>query len=422
MNNRSKINVSTQTGFSIVELMVAVFIGLVLVAGLIKVFDNTSDLNKTQNGLARIQENGRFSIMSMKQNIEQAGFQYCMSSGAESKDPDPASSVRGVLQRPWRVYTANPIFPGVPVDTANFFFDTANLIHGHECNSTSCSPSFASSGSDTSYTIPVIGTGQGDRIANTDVLTVRYIRGNGIEVDSITEIVGANAFDITPTAWSLTNAINNIDVGDIAIVASCNDSPVYAATVIENNTGVIRVSVPAGQEFSGDSFALSRLFSLDSDVVTTTYYVANNIVDGRNIPTLYSVINGTINAVIEGVDKFDVLYALDLGLTPPTTKYLTATDVQDLNVNECKPVPDGAEAIGFSNVTGCGWRGVNLIEIHLLLNSVHNSSRQSNEKYYYSLEGSNLITPASNMISNQNNEKLHRREFLAVIDLKNSQQ
>ncbi|VAW36138.1 Type IV fimbrial biogenesis protein PilW, partial [hydrothermal vent metagenome] len=159
MNKKYTIS-KISKGFSIVELMIAIVIGLIVLTGLITVFETTSSMNKTQNGLARIQENGRFAILHMKQNIEQAGYQYCLSSGSEGME-----TTTGTIQRPWKVYTTAPLFPGTPVDPANFYFDTKNLIHGHECDAAACLPGFGTPGSDTSYPIPAIGVGDGDRLA-----------------------------------------------------------------------------------------------------------------------------------------------------------------------------------------------------------------------------------------------------------------
>lgn len=49
-------------GFSIIELMIALTVGLILMAGLVTVFDTVSNMNRMQNGLARLQENGRFAV------------------------------------------------------------------------------------------------------------------------------------------------------------------------------------------------------------------------------------------------------------------------------------------------------------------------------------------------------------------------
>lgn len=399
-----------QNGFSIVELMIAVVIGLIITTGLITVFDTTSKMNRTQNGLARIQENGRFALLYMKQNIEQAGFQYCLSSGENFRE-----TPSGTIQRPWLVYTAAPIFPGVVVDPVNFTFDTSYLIHGHECDAGGCSPGFDTNGSDGSYTIPSIGAGDGDRIAKTDVLTFRYISGSGKEVEGIVSPSSGHA-NIYLSAYSVTNSSEPLPSTGRVLVASCNDKPLIAADIESSSSGVITVQLPPGiDNIPGSAADLTRVFDLDRDVRSVTYYVANNIVDGRSIPTLYSVINGTVNALVEGVDRFDVLYGVGTGFeATKAIQYLTASEVQNLAVANCRPALEG-----LVNVAGCGWRGVEMIQIHLLLNTIQNSSLSDAEEFAYSVDGSGYKKP-SDLGTGIDTYKMYRREFVASIALKNS--
>ena len=402
-------------GFSIVELMIAVFISIVVITGLITVFETTSIMNKTQNGLARIQENGRFAILHMKQNIEQAGFQYCMSSGDEGME-----TITGTVQRPWMVYTAAPAFPGVAVNPADFYFDTQNLIHGHEC-AAGCTPGFGSQGSDVSYPIPATGTGDGDRLARTDVLTFRYIAGSGLEVNSITAS-GANQMTIQLSDYSaaLPAGNNPLPANSRVLVASCGNSPVYIADVVNSGGGTITVNVPVAADFATGGDGLTRVFDLDRDVRSITYYVANNIVDGRSIPTLYSVNNGTVNALVEGVDRFDVIYGVGMGVFPnKNLQYFTADQVQNLAPALCRPIPHDAPA-GMVNGPGCGWRGVETIEIHLLLNTVQNSTTNADEQFIYSIDDLDLQSPTA-LGTGIPTYSMHRKEFFASIALKNSQ-
>ena len=50
-----------QRGLTLIELMVAMVLGLLVAAGIVTVFVSTSTSNKAQNQLARLQEEGRFA-------------------------------------------------------------------------------------------------------------------------------------------------------------------------------------------------------------------------------------------------------------------------------------------------------------------------------------------------------------------------
>src|SRR5258706_12628596 len=61
-------------GFSIIELMTAVTIGLLILAGLSSVFVNSSNANREMKNSAEQIENGRFAIEFLTQDLRHAGF------------------------------------------------------------------------------------------------------------------------------------------------------------------------------------------------------------------------------------------------------------------------------------------------------------------------------------------------------------
>ena len=63
-----------QHGFSLTELMVAMALGLVLMGGVMLVFDNTKRAYKYQAGLSQVQEQGRFAISFLSSSLRVAGY------------------------------------------------------------------------------------------------------------------------------------------------------------------------------------------------------------------------------------------------------------------------------------------------------------------------------------------------------------
>jgi len=61
-------------GYSLIELMIAITISLILMAGVGQIFLSTKTSYNLQNGLGRLQENARFALEILSQNIGQAGF------------------------------------------------------------------------------------------------------------------------------------------------------------------------------------------------------------------------------------------------------------------------------------------------------------------------------------------------------------
>lgn len=64
-------------GFSLIELMVAMSIGLFLVGGLVYAYIGAKRSYNFNQAMARIQENGRFAIQLLTRDIRQAGYMGC---------------------------------------------------------------------------------------------------------------------------------------------------------------------------------------------------------------------------------------------------------------------------------------------------------------------------------------------------------
>jgi type IV pilus assembly protein PilW len=407
-------------GFSLIELMVAITIGLFLVAGLISVFDTVSSMNRTQNGLARLQENGRYAVTSIKQELEQTGYQYCIGSSlGDTRINDP------VYPQPWVVF-AGSVAPGLPT-RANvsqnpaatigvpYLLDTAYFLHGHECDDTTCLPSLTSLGSATNFTIPDVGNGDGDRIANTDVLTFRYLSGSGrsLNLVSTDATTGTVSFVFTPDGSSVVTP--TATPSKVVIPNCASPAVVVDMSTIGSATGTATIPADPNRVINLTAQSLPRMFDLNTDAKSVTYYVANAVVDGRDIPTLFSVINGVSNAVIQGVDRFDVLYGVRT--RDGNVVILDANDVETLPVAQCVPTTR-VVGIDLIDTAGCGWRSVVSIEVHLLLNTIYDSSRGDSDQFVYSIDSSDFQSPSTSS-SEINHYNMHRREFITTVTLKN---
>ena len=65
---------SRQRGLTLVELMIAMLLGLFLVGGVFLLFDRTKQAYRYQNGLAQVQEQGRFATQFLTKSLRIAGF------------------------------------------------------------------------------------------------------------------------------------------------------------------------------------------------------------------------------------------------------------------------------------------------------------------------------------------------------------
>jgi type IV pilus assembly protein PilW len=72
-NNNSRLS-GLSRGFSLVELMVALVITLILLAGIGQIFLSSKKSFVIQDSLGRLQENGRYAMETLAQDVRRAGF------------------------------------------------------------------------------------------------------------------------------------------------------------------------------------------------------------------------------------------------------------------------------------------------------------------------------------------------------------
>lgn len=70
----AQATITKNGGFSLVELMVALTIGLFLLGGLATIFMNSSEANHELQKTAQQIENGRYAIATLSQDLRLAGF------------------------------------------------------------------------------------------------------------------------------------------------------------------------------------------------------------------------------------------------------------------------------------------------------------------------------------------------------------
>ena len=63
-----------QKGFSVVELMIAGLLGIILLSGVVQLFFGSNQNYTMQDELATVQEDGRFALMFMGDQVEMAGW------------------------------------------------------------------------------------------------------------------------------------------------------------------------------------------------------------------------------------------------------------------------------------------------------------------------------------------------------------
>lgn len=280
-----------QSGFSLTELMVAVTIGLIILAAVAGLFVNTNKASNNQNRLARVQENGRFAMYYLLRDLRMTGYMGCQSDVTDHLTNDLAT-------------------------TTGFYFGTANLatpIEGIDDVTSGTTPAWAPSGS---TTLPAsVWTGTAAAIAKPDLIAIR-------RVDT------ASMQQITTQMASLTdkltlNSTTNFQNNEVVLVADCTKADLVQVNVT-NSTQL----APAT--------ALSKQYDTATTVLpysTRTYYIRAN---KNGVPSLYRDDNGAgAVELVEGIESLKILYGV---ATPPNIQPSYYRKASAMSANDWKNV------------------------------------------------------------------------------------
>lgn len=435
-----------QHGFSLIELMVAMFLGLLVSAGIITLFSSTSKANRIQTQLARMQEQGRFVVNRVVSDLQMSSAQYCSNSGGLPTNAGTSVAPIYLQDQPntplvyvdaQKIPGTNYSNPGAPTEPyplpADFY------MRGYECTDSTCTPSVPSN-------IPGMGTAAGNRIKGTDVLMLRALRGLGWSLDAgystqapaATSTSGAielTSITLAPSASTEPPASHFVK-GDLAMLAECSRSQVFAVTKAGNvltpdpsknfNTPGIQQPTLAGRASTQDP----RLYDFSRDFVTTNYYLELKADDNPDAPAgkLVGVLMRQINnepaeELVRGVERFDLRYGVVN--RNGATSYLTADQV-DSRAGGALTCPVGAKGLPDSwldssqQLPGCLWRAVKTIEVNMLLDSADLSNVSDEELHYvYPPDGSSVQSPPANP-TNGLSRNMMRRSFTALIAVRNN--
>ena len=324
-------------GFSLVELMVALLIGLIISIGVVQIFGATRATYQLDEGLARAQENGRFALEFLTQDIRHAGYMGCYRP-TNLPDTRPfnflASTVAAPVAAPWKLdflgVTASE-FVGTGIGSS--YFTPPTLTNASAGWSPALNPLF----------VAPPGFASPSALLGTDVIAIQRMSAETWPL--VTPFITPASVFINPT---LAGRVNPLDV---LMVTDCKQAAVFMATNINTATGQIDHAAPgnrcvdwlAGGLPGGPVGACTDLFTNPGPsttlgrMETVVFFVALTADPVNPQPTLFrNVINPAngglgAQALVEGVENFQVLYGVDAA--PPfdgtPDSYVAANNVAD---------------------------------------------------------------------------------------------
>ena len=358
-----------QAGLSLIELMIAMLVGLILIAGVLSIFMSSRQSYGINNAVGQIQEHGRFALDFIRHDTRMAGYMGCGVSGVNFNNqlnsntslPYNFNNALTGYEYTGTAPTATYVIPGenpAPVPAGNW------------------SPALDAS-------LPVAGAAYA--IPGSDVLamTMTQNAGNPIYITNIP----------SPTAAVFDVNAPGLATGDLMVISNCVNTLILqvtgvgGGTTIDHNTGG---AVTPGN--SNKDVAQSYQGAQIGTGTAVAFFVGESA-DGT--PALFSATTDSSKAsgfdyqeLVPGVENMQVLYGVD------TTGSGTASEYDTADV-----------------VNGSGyWNQVVSVRVALLLRSNIGAVTLPSAAATYNLLGTSIQAPLDTRL---------RQIFTATIGVRN---
>ncbi len=275
-----------QSGFTLVELMVAMTLGLILSAAMVGVFTTNQTAVRTTDELSRMQESIRLSFEFMAREIREAGSTVCAKN----------LSVVNVLNN---------------ADTV-WWSTWGDAVRGYDASQ--------------AFSGVAIGDSVSERLAGTDA--IQLLSGSGMDTLTIVDHVPSSAqFKLNTTAHGIVDddIVMACDYSQASIFQITNASDASETMVHNTGTGSVGnctkgLGIPRNCTTNGTPYEYSphsQLVRLNA----TAWYVGLGS-NGR--PSLYRATRSGAQEIAPGVTSLDIQY-----LVADAADYVDATAVVD---------------------------------------------------------------------------------------------
>jgi type IV pilus assembly protein PilW len=342
-------------GYTLIELMVAMLLGLFLITGLVQIFITSKQSYRMQETLSRLQESGRFALEFIDRDVRMAGFRGCA-----SKSKTLATNVLG--------------------NKANYPYIYATAIQG-----------FDNVASNWNGVDPVSSTATGvtanlpnqPLVDKSDVITIRRAADDGVQATNAVGTTGVLTLN-RDTKPPLKNC-------DVVMAADCQSATIFQASGVAVNADDTATIAHAQGGCAATAAGGNGAAALDKNykggtfykMATTSYYLKTN---PNGVPALYRIVNSNPEEeLVEGIEQMQVYYGVDTDSDGFANTYVTAN-----------PAPV--------------WANVVSVRITLLTRTVEDNI--ASETLTYNYDGNNNITP------NPTDRRI-RRVFTTTIAIRN---
>jgi type IV pilus assembly protein PilW len=261
---------------TLVELMVAMTLSLVLMAGVTTLFQGTKLTRQLQDGMATVQENGRYALHLVVRDIRGAGF-----TGCACMEPTQINIV------------ANSPPDGITV------FDEGEVIFGID-NATS-------------------GNAYGAR-PGTDIIRIRG--GDDLQVGLVSNTVPVDGSIQTVLARDV------FDAGDLMMITDCESAELFRATGVSKVGSTTSIAHASSQNSSA---FFAKPYEKDSFIMgfkSNTYFIRDSGRTNRAGDVTFGLYrqdyDGNMVELVDGIDDMQITYGIDVTGDDVVDRYVTA--------------------------------------------------------------------------------------------------
>lgn len=283
-------------GLSMIELLIAMVMGLTLTAGVMQVYVGNTQAERDQESRARMQENGRFAVSYLAHELRMAGYLGCLATIDENSinntldGPPPSFQPNSGLQG----WEANGTTPGTISNSANNVAPASTAGGGWTTSGGSIM--------DATMAVP-----------RSDIVRVWNAAGTGATINSISP---GGAMTV------VNSGIVDIEDGDILLLSDCQRADWVQACNVQEIGGGASInavlssgcvpgnitSQPLGTQAGGELVKLQG----------TMFYIGKRGDVAANPPALFrrrlnqTAAAGNAEELVEGIESMQILYGVNV--------------------------------------------------------------------------------------------------------------
>ncbi|MBF0126574.1 MAG: PilW family protein [Magnetococcales bacterium] len=280
-------------GFTLIEIMIALTIGLVLISGMLKILSSTRQTYLLNENISRLQENARFAMEVISREIRMAGYWGCVSNVTPINVLNTPNAYSWAFNRKVRGYDhASP----------------ATFPAAFQSDALAGSDAIVLSGID-----PDPFTIESHNACSAQFKLAQNHDLNDDEIVCVTDCVQGAIFQITNANQANRTIVHNTGTGTIGNATKCLGGECGGACAT------------AWHEYGPDAM-LARIRAL-------AFYIGTG---SNGEPALFwEILNrgsaSTPAELVNGVENLQILYGLDGDGDKVANQYLTADGVESAN-------------------------------------------------------------------------------------------